>query len=485
MNRRLAPTRRSFLRSLGVSAAALPFIGGLSSLARGQSAARKRFITVYTPNGMRYDDWRPRNVKAALDAPYAETLLSDAAFQWSPILEPLAPMANKINILDRLTIGAARHTGEPGYPETGTIGHQRGMAALLTGMPIDPSTGAAVHDVGNPGLGAAQSLDQRLAATIPETAFGSLELGWRVDKNYNDRHVNKAIAYAGPNQPLYPVDDPIAAFDRIFAGVTSGDTPVDPVLAATRARRASMLDHVKTDLARLTPRLSGADRELLQFHTDATREVEQRITQLSTVSCDPVRPMVLDNSLENAPLVAEIMVDLAALAIGCDQTRIMTFMFAYSETDQTYPWVEVNDSHHGMSHDQAAGLVPVDAWYASQYLRLLQKLDAVPDEEGTVLDNSVVWWANCLSNGQAHHQINMPFVLAGGLGGYFKTGRYLHYRRPELDETENPWNWNSGHRDSDPSNNDLLVSIAQGMGLDVNEIGLPQVNHGPLPGLTA
>jgi hypothetical protein len=96
---------------------------------------------------------------------------------------------------------------------------------------------------------------------------------------------------------------------------------------------------------------------------------------------------------------------------------------------------------------------------------LLEKLKAVPDGTGTLLDNSLVVWGNELADGASHSQQPIPIVIAGKASGAIKTtGRLLEYGKRK--------------------HNGLLVSMANLMELaGVTKFGTLDDNTGPLPGL--
>jgi hypothetical protein len=93
-------------------------------------------------------------------------------------------------------------------------------------------------------------------------------------------------------------------------------------------------------------------------------------------------------------------------------------------------------------------------------------LAAQIDSDGrSMLDNSVLLWGNELGIGNTHSYTNIPWLVAGGAGGYFKMGRFLDLK--------------------DQPHNNLLLSICHAMGLsDVKSFGIPALCTGPLPGLT-
>jgi len=102
-------------------------------------------------------------------------------------------------------------------------------------------------------------------------------------------------------------------------------------------------------------------------------------------------------------------------------------------------------------------------WYSEQLAYLLERLAAVPEGDGTMLDNTVVFAVNEISRGNTHSHVDMPFILAGGAGGRLQTGRYLKY--------------------NDVSHTELLVSILNLVGAPVDTFGDPRFCRGPLPGL--
>jgi hypothetical protein len=178
-------------------------------------------------------------------------------------------------------------------------------------------------------------------------------------------------------------------------------------------------------------------------------------------------------SIANFPTIGRLQTDLMVLAHSCGLTRVSTFMWGNADSWQFFPWIGVNEEHHTLSHSgdsdaaATAKLVKINLWHSEQVAYLMDKLAAVPDTAGgTLLDNSVILWGNELGVGNSHTYKDIPWVLAGGSGGYFKMGRYLQYK--------------------DQPHNNLLVSVCNAMGLDdVKTFGIPELSTGPLPGMTA
>jgi hypothetical protein len=154
-------------------------------------------------------------------------------------------------------------------------------------------------------------------------------------------------------------------------------------------------------------------------------------------------------------------------------THVSTFMWANADSWQYYPFAGVNEEHHGLSHSNdtdAASiekLILINIWQAQQVGYMLDKLSTTPESDGSMmLDNTVLLWGNELGVGNTHDYKNIPWMLAGGAGGYFKMGQYLQFQ--------------------DVPHNNLLVSICNAMGFsDVTTFGIPGVCTGALPGLAA
>jgi hypothetical protein len=245
-------------------------------------------------------------------------------------------------------------------------------------------------------------------------------------------------------------------------------------LAQLRAERRSVLDLLGAELTALASKIGAADKKKLDAHLSAVREIEQRL-QSSNISCEgPVLGDELDaNESSNTPVVMDAMISLMAASLSCGLTRFASMQYRVGENDggYLYDWLGITSlEHHLMTHEpdsntQAkADLSKIYAWYSEMFAKFLDRLDAIPEGDGTMLDNSLVLWGSELGKGNNHSFAKIPLLTAGRAGGKLQAGRYLQYEGVE--------------------HNRLLVSAAQLMGAtEIEKFGSTDRKSGGLTGL--
>jgi hypothetical protein len=123
-----------------------------------------------------------------------------------------------------------------------------------------------------------------------------------------------------------------------------------------------------------------------------------------------------------------LMCDILALAFQTDKTRVATLLLCRDISGLFYPFLDVRAAHHSASHnDESEDYERITRYYVSQLAHLCERLDAMPEGEGTVLDNCCLMWVSNMWSGSQHDSTKVPMLLAGGLGGSIETGRILDY----------------------------------------------------------
>ncbi len=439
--RRNGLSRRTLLASAAGAAIGLPWLEAFAPRhASAADTAPKRFVVMFAPNGL-LPAWTPSG--------------SESDFALSPILAPLAEHQAELVVIR----GLYQQGG-------GGDGHQNGIGGMLTGTTLNsgPFGGMQAPPAG---WASGPSVDQRIADVIGvETKLRSLELGVQVGAADNWGR----MCYRAGDQPLPPDDDPSAVYARVFA-----ELHTDPaVLAADRARKKSILDAVGSEYSRLSAVLGSADRQRVDAHLQAVRDIEERLSRAAAsggAACsDPVVPALAKDDNDAFPQVGALQLDLLAMALACDITRVASLQWSRSVSDTRFTWLGIQESHHDLSHlgdDDAAAvdkLTRIEAWYATQLATLIAKLKAIPEGDGSVLDNTVILFCNELAKGNTHSREDAGYVLAGRAGGALKTGRFLRF-------------------DGNTSHNGLLVSLLHALDIPDQRFGNPDWSNGPLPGL--
>lgn len=410
MNRHVAASipRRAFLRSLSAGTVLWPFIPGIDRLAEAQMrpgvGAPRRFVAWYYFCGT----W-----------PAAMWPTDGANPTGSEVLAGLEPVKAYVLPMQGLNMT----TGGGGPP------HFNGCLGAFTGSFYENKLvglGPVSKDPAVAGKGT--SLDQYLGKRIGSaTPFSNLALIARSSKgadNGNDE-VPTRLDY----KAVSPERDPKAAFDRLFVNLKVAG---QPGLDRIRAERKSVIDLVRAELSSLQPRLGTGERYKVDQHLAGLRSIEQRL-QGTAVASRGCQPPALESNLDftNPALGsarAKAMIDIVAAAFSCDLVRSVSLNMGFDNL----PWLKVSQLHgdsHGSPGDPnwAKEATRVSAWQYTQVSYLAQKLAALSDGAGSVLDNTVILTASDVSEGNSHNDKSIPYVIVGRGGGFFKTGRALQF----------------------------------------------------------
>jgi len=405
-----AISRRTVLRGLG-AAVALPLldsmIPALSAMAKTAGKPVNRFGVFYVPNGMIMKNYLP--------------VVQGVGFEMTPTLSALAPFREQMLVLSGLNSIAS--TGRPGGA------HAKASTRFLTD--VSPPTSETWLDAG-------VSMDQILAQeTGKQTQFASLELAIEsgetagaCDTGFACSYTN-TLSWKSANTPLPTQNDPRVVFERLFGDSVS----TDPKARMARLnQQRSVLDAVGREIARLQGALPQADRTKLAEYLDAIRDVERRI-QIAEAQSDEQLPLVEHPT--GIPAGWEdhvtLMSDLIVLAYQCDLTRVITFMTGREQSGMTYPQIGVADAHHPISHHQqepekVAKVARINAYHVSMFSKLLSKMQATPDGDGSLLDHVTMMYGAGIADSNAHATSDIPVMLVGGGTGHLKGGRHIRFK---------------------------------------------------------
>jgi hypothetical protein len=280
------------------------------------------------------------------------------------------------------------------------------------------------------------SADQIAAPVLGrDTALPSLELGidlnflaGQCENSYSCAYLN-TLAWTSPSTPLPTENNPRVVFERLF-----GEGGPAERRAGDAKRKQSLLDSVVDDLNRLQRRLGASDRVIVTDYVDAVREVERRIAR-AAAETDADLPLVdrPKGIPERFDEHVSLMYELQWLAFRADLTRVVTFMLGRELNFRTYPEIGVTEGHHGLSHhqdrlDQIAKYAKVGVYQAELFRRFLEKLQATPDGDGTLLDRSLLLYGAGLSNPNTHAHTDLPLLVVAGRDSRIEGNRHVAFR---------------------------------------------------------
>jgi len=426
-------SRRTVLRGAGVTLA-LPWLESIPAWSTESSATGaedrfpQRFAALFMACGVHPDHWWGKG--------------SGSEMELSRSLAPMESLKTKMNVIEGLfnknSTGVGIHPGQTGNILSG--------ASLQKGAELKGGI----------------SVDQVLASRLgQETAQPSMVLGCEQPiTGYHETNFSMAysshISWQNATSPVPMEVYPSLAFDSLFDNRGS-------------RRNQSVLDRVREEAASLGRRTSFGDRSRLDEYLTSVREVEKRIERqriqqnkaadrakhrgASVVTMK--RP---DNGLpEDIREHMRLMCDVIALAFQTDKTRVGTLLLCRDISGLFYPFLGVRNAHHSASHnDRSEDWEKISRYYCSQLAYLAGRLDAMPEGDGTVLDNSCLLWVNNMWSGSRHDSTKVPLLTAGGLGGTLKTGRVLDY---------------SGEDDEQRKLCSLYLSIMNRMGVSMDSFG--------------
>ncbi len=417
-------TRRKLLRGMvggAVAAVGLPLFESMLNI-NGTSYADgtplpKRFGQFYWGAGMQPNNWIP----------------STQGANWTPS-PSLLPLASYVDYVTVVSGTEARLSG-PGA-------HQPGHASMMAGS-TQVNIGPNLMAVGGP------TIDQIIAkAWAGQTRFASLQVA-ASQIGYVGTPISNAVSWVDANTQNSIEISPLNFYNTLF-NVSAQNS--QQILA-----RRSILDVVLGDMQDLNKTLGTADQQRLAAHTDGIRQIELNLTQFANQQCagfvSPGPDPVFSSSREQVTLKNKLFVDMYAIALACDLTRVFSMQFTGYKGDTQFYEINADQGYHAITHFEADARMQACVVFIMQHFAyMLEKFKATSDGAGNLLDNSLIYVTSDLSDGNLHTLTDMPVLLAGKAGGAIHSG--IHYRSPGESATR------------------VLLTIMRAMGLTMPTFGV-------------
>ncbi len=398
--------RRTFLKGVG-AALALPLLDAMipAATALDKTVARPapRLGFVFIPMGTDHSRWTPSTTGSLGELP--------------PILAPLTSVREQLVVITNLEL-------KNSYPGTHTTSNAGFLSAAFA-----KHTESSDYYLGTTiDQHAAQRLGQDTPLPSLEMSMDLLQTVGQCNNGYACVYQNN-LSWSSPTTPLPSEAHPRMVFERLF-----GEGGSLTERRAALRRRASLLDWIGDDYARLKNKLGANDRARVDNYLDSIREVERQIQRAeASVEDNPLPDLDRPSGVPAAyGDHVRLMFDLQVLALQGDITRVITFQLARETSNRTYPEVGVPDSHHPLSHhgndpEKIARMSKINTFHVSLFAEFLEKLQAVPEGNGTLLDHSVYLYGSGMGNPSTHDHDNLPILVAGGSAYGMHGGRHIAY----------------------------------------------------------
>ncbi len=402
--------RRTFLRGVGATLA-LPLLDAMvpsmTALADtpASPARLRRLGFVFMPMGCDISRWTPPG--------------EDRLDELSPSLSALAPVKEHVTAITNLELLNA-------YPGT----HATSNSAFLSAATAKRTESTDYHLGTTVDQIAAKQIGQETRLPSLELAMDLLKIVGQCDNGYACVYQNN-LSWSSPTTPLPAEAHPRIVFERLFG---EGGSTADR--RAALRKRASLLDWVSEDIARLRRQLGPGDQAKVNQYLETVREVERRIQKAEGETTENPLPD-LDRPM-GVPVAyadhARLMFDLQVLALQADVTRVITFQLARETSNRTYPEIGVPDPHHPLTHhgndpDKIAKVAKINQFHVSLFADFLKKMKSTPEGDGSLLDHSLYLYGSGMGNPNVHDHTNLPILVAGGAAGRMKGGRHIRFEK--------------------------------------------------------
>ena len=414
-------TRRTALKGLSLSAGGAllsPILEQIRAHAAGSAKRPPRFVFVVEGNGLPWNQITPVGINrdqkstSLVDESLAERELPSA-------LKPIEHYKDRLTVVNGLSgrVAGGGHSNDFGALGVHNCGSDVGSSGTPQGETIDVALG------------------KRLGGIFTHVGLGISD---RPEHNviYNCSAWDKS-------KPLPTICQPMSAYGNLFGSVAGGSSK------AEFNAKTNLLDFLLDDVKKLHREVPTAERDKLEAHLAGYEEMRHRQSRLNEIenTLREQAPVVNDkfqSEVETDRLDAHFDIAAAALIGGLTNSVTLasgvgnpffSVKFTGLGIDFGKHGIGHGGSYNGMSWDEMA--IKIRGFHFELIARLMKKLEAVPEGDGTMLDNTVIVYLSDAAEGHHSRCWEWPFVVLAGKHSVIQGGRYVEY----------PYYGNDGHRD--------------------------------------
>ena len=421
-------SRRQFLRGIGGTALALPWLESLASAGDRQqpNAPAIRMAHFYVPIGVVRRGFFPGEANDVIPKGNLGNVMKSLGKQdpnqsvrplddLTPTMKPLENLKQHINLI----------TGMDRTFQQGTDVHAQCASCYLSSAKAFTIEGSAWP--------LDRTLDQIVADEVAKTTpFRTLEFSCNSHRDNKESIYFDNISWYGTGHLAPSVRDPRTMYRRLFSNQEIG-------------RYRDITSLVLEDARSMQRDLGKADRDKFSEYFESIRAIETQMNRLEEMKAELSTVDFEEPTEAYMPRGAYIrlMGDLMVTALQTGLTNVATFMVGPERWDTPYMFDGLFDkprSHHQMSHNQTKmidDLLKVDEFHMQQFAYLAEKMQSIEESDGsTLLDNTLFTYGSGLGDGSTHQYNDLPIITAGG-GSRLKSG--LHINMPEGTPLANLW----------------------------------------------
>lgn len=418
-------TRRTFLRGVGGSTLALPWMECLAGGASAEVPAL-RMAHYYVPIGVVRRAFFPGEADHVIPKGNLGNVMSSLGKQdpefrvrplqtLTPTMQPLEPLRQKVTLI----------TGMDRTFQQGTDVHAQCASCYLSSAPP-----FAIKQSAWP---LDRTLDHIVADHIGgNTPFPTLEFSCNSHRDNKESIYFDNISWYGTGHVAPSIRDPRKMYQRLFS-------------TAERDQYRDVTDLVLEDARDLKRVLGYHDQQKFSEYFESIRAIETRMDRMEKMKSVLSQVDFEEPTEAHLPRgdYIRLMGDLMVVALQSGLTNVATFMIGPERWDTPFMYEGLFSkprSHHQMSHNQTKmidDLIQVDRFHMEQFAYLAQRLNSIQEGDGsTLLDNTLFTYGSGLGDGSTHQYNDLPIIVAGG-GNRVLSG--LHINMPEGTPLANLW----------------------------------------------
>jgi hypothetical protein len=394
--------RREMIRSIatGVGAlAATPLLSSVATAAASKSGPR-RVIFFMQNQGFDPKTGIPAGMKQS--GSLAKAKLPEP-------MEALQPYTERIHIINGLH---GIHTSPSHSPFFGALGGYRGSDGV-------PPSGPTI--------------DYELSKVLPQTLLPHLCIGMDSMENMAAKPTVANLSASGAGQPIFMHSNPNLLYQMLYGGISKGN------IRTEHEARSNMLEQIEKMAVAKGKSLPAAELKRYGQFVQGFKDINGLRERLATVS-DHLRKFApaVDDRYAKPKFETDwhdVLLDLGISALKSGITNTLTIGSGRGEIFGAWKGLGIEKQGHNLGHMNQYGdeiWTKIRQYNSRMLVKIMQELEKVPEDGGTMMDNTLIVYTSNNADKQHTNGANWPVVLLGNFDGRFKTGRFtqLDGKRP-------------------------------------------------------